>query len=88
MRRTRTALIYKQKSNLRAAHILLGHTKIETTVRYLGVDIKDALDLAEVIEVCIAVLRAPTTGPTAIGPNLAQAARDVLGKVLEHRTRT
>ena len=42
---------YKQTGNLRAVQILLGHTKIESTVRYLGVDIEDALALAEGTEV-------------------------------------
>ena len=51
LRRTKAALIYKQTGNLRAVQILLGHTKIESTVRYLGVDIEDALALAEGTEV-------------------------------------
>ncbi|MEQ7874689.1 tyrosine-type recombinase/integrase [Sphingomonas sp. ASV193] len=51
LRRTKAALIYKQTGNLRAVQILLGHTKIESTVRYLGVDIEDALALAESTEV-------------------------------------
>ena len=51
LRRTKAALIYKQTGNLRAVQILLGHTKIESTVRYLGVDIEDALALAEATEV-------------------------------------
>ena len=41
----------KATGNLRAVQILLGHTKIENTVRYLGVDVEDALTLAEGIEV-------------------------------------
>ena len=51
LRRTKAALIYKQTGNLRAVQILLGHTKIESTVRYLGVDIEDALALAVGTEV-------------------------------------
>ena len=50
-RRTKTSIIYKQTGNLRAVQILLGHTKIESTVRYLGVDIEDALALSEGTEV-------------------------------------
>jgi integrase len=51
LRRTKASIIYKQTSNLRAVQILLSHTKIESTVRYLGVDIEDALTLAEATEV-------------------------------------
>ena len=51
MRRTKASIIYKATGNLRAVQILLGHTKIENTVRYLGVDIEDALELAESTEV-------------------------------------
>lgn len=51
LRRTKAALIYKQTGNLSAVQILLGHTKIETTVRYLGVDVEDALQLAETTEI-------------------------------------
>lgn len=51
LRRTKAALIYKGTGNLRAIQILLGHTKIENTVRYLGVDIDDALTLAEKTEI-------------------------------------
>jgi integrase len=47
LRRTKVAIIYKATGNLRAVQILLGHTKIESTVRYLGVDVEDALTLAE-----------------------------------------
>jgi site-specific recombinase XerC len=43
LRRTKAAIIYKQTGNLRAVQILLGHAKIESTVRYLGVDVEDAL---------------------------------------------
>ncbi|MBB3773040.1 site-specific recombinase XerC [Angulomicrobium tetraedrale] len=51
LRHTKAALIYKATGNLRAIQILLGHTKIENTVRYLGVDIDDALTLAETTEI-------------------------------------
>jgi integrase len=51
LRRTKVSIIYNQTGNLRAVQILLGHTKIESTVRYLGVDIEDALALAEGTEI-------------------------------------
>jgi len=51
MRRTKATLIYKKNKNIRAAQILLGHTKIESTVRYLGVEVDDALELSEHIEI-------------------------------------
>lgn len=51
LRRTKASLIYKASGNLRAVQILLGHAKIENTVRYLGVDVEDALTLAEATEV-------------------------------------
>lgn len=51
LRRTKASMIYKATGNLRAVQILLGHTKIENTVRYLGVDIEDALTLAEHIDI-------------------------------------
>ena len=51
LRRTKASLIYRRTGNLRAVQILLGHTKIESTVRYLGVDFEDALILAECTEI-------------------------------------
>jgi integrase len=51
LRRTTVALIYKRTGNLRAVQILLGHTKLESTVRYLGVDAEDALTLSEATEI-------------------------------------
>jgi integrase len=51
LRRTKAALIYRKTGNLRAVQLLLGHTKIESTVRYLGVDVDDVLAIAEQIEV-------------------------------------
>lgn len=51
LRRTKASIIYKATGNLRAVQILLGHAKIDSTVRYLGVDVEDALELAERTEV-------------------------------------
>jgi integrase len=51
LRRTKASIIYKATGNLRAVQILLGHTNFENTVRYLGVDVEDALELAEATEV-------------------------------------
>lgn len=51
LRRTKASIIYKATGNPRAVQILLGHSKIENTVRYLGVDIEDALALAESTEI-------------------------------------
>jgi integrase len=51
IRRTKATLIYKRTGNLRAVQLLLGHTKIESTVRYLGVEVDDALEIAEQVEV-------------------------------------
>lgn len=51
LRRTKASIIYKASGNLRAVQILLGHAKIKNTVRYLGVDVEDALALAEGVEV-------------------------------------
>ncbi len=51
MRRTKASLIYRQTKNLRAVQILLGHTKLESTVRYLGIEVDDALEIAEQTEI-------------------------------------
>lgn len=51
LRRTKASIIYKQTKNLRAIQILLGHTKLESTVRYLGVEVDDALELSEHIDI-------------------------------------
>ena len=51
MRRTKATLIYQRTKNLRAIQLLLGHTKLESTVRYLGIELDDALDIAEKTEV-------------------------------------
>jgi integrase len=51
IRRTKATLIYRRTRNLRAVQLLLGHTKIESTVRYLGIEVDDALEMAEQTEV-------------------------------------
>jgi integrase len=51
MRRTKATLIYRRTRNLRAVQLLLGHTQLESTVRYLGIEVDDALDIAEQTEV-------------------------------------
>jgi integrase len=51
LRRTKASLIYRRTGNLRAVQLLLGHTKIESTVRYLGIDVEDALAIAEQVDV-------------------------------------
>jgi integrase len=50
MRRTKAAQIYRKTGNLRVVQLLLGHTKLESTVRYLGIEIDDALSMAEQID--------------------------------------
>jgi integrase len=51
LRRTKATLIYRRTGNLRPVQLLLGHTKVESTVRYLGIEVDDALAIAEQIEV-------------------------------------
>ena len=51
LRRTKAALIYRRTGNLRSVQLLLGHTKIESTVRYLGIEVDDALAIAEQVDV-------------------------------------
>jgi integrase len=51
LRRTKATLIYRRSGNLRAVQLLLGHKKIESTVRYLGIEVDDALAMAEQIDV-------------------------------------
>ena len=51
LRRTKAALFYRRTKNLRAVQLLLGHTKLESTVRYLGIEVDDALEMAEQTEV-------------------------------------
>ena len=58
MRRTKATLIYKRTKNLRAIQLLLGHTRLESTVRYLGIEVDDALEISEQTEIQCA----PTSG--------------------------
>jgi site-specific recombinase XerD len=51
LRRTKATLIYRRTKNLRAVQLLLGHAKVESTVRYLGVELDDALEIAEQTEI-------------------------------------
>jgi len=51
LRRTKATLIYRRTGNLRAVQLLLGHTKIESTVRYLGIEVDDAVAMAEQVDV-------------------------------------
>jgi len=51
LRRTKATLIYRKTKNLRAVQLLLGHTKLESTVRYLGVEVDDALEISEKTEI-------------------------------------
>lgn len=51
LRRTKVAQIYKKTGNLRADQLLLGHTNMDSTVRYLGVELEDALEISEGVEI-------------------------------------
>jgi integrase len=51
LRRTKATLIYRRTGNLRAVQLLLGHRKIESTVRYLGIEVDDALSIAEQVDI-------------------------------------
>jgi site-specific recombinase XerC len=51
MRRTKAAQIYRKTGNLRAVQLLLRHTKLESTVRYLGIEVDDALSISEQVEI-------------------------------------
>jgi integrase len=50
LRRTKATLVYRRTRNLRAVQLLLGHRRIESTVRYLGIEVDDALEMAEQTE--------------------------------------
>jgi len=51
MRRTKATLLYRRTKNLRAIQLLLGHSKLDSTVRYLGIEIDDALEMSEQMEI-------------------------------------
>jgi site-specific recombinase XerC len=51
MRRTNVARIYKKTGNLRAVQLLLGHTRLDGTVRYLGIELEDALEISERVDI-------------------------------------
>jgi integrase len=51
LQRTKAVLIYRRTGNLRAVQLLLGHTKIESTVRYLGIEVDDAIEIAEKVDI-------------------------------------
>ena len=51
LRRTKATLIYRRTKNLRAVQLLLGYTKLESTVQYLGIELDDALEIAEQTEI-------------------------------------
>jgi site-specific recombinase XerD len=51
MRRTKVSMLYRKTGNLRACQLLLGHTKLESTVRYLGVELDDALEMSAALEI-------------------------------------
>ena len=55
MRRTKVSILYKRDKNLRAIQLLLGHKKIESTVRYLGIDVQDALESAENLDIRVSL---------------------------------
>src|SRR5690606_27537903 len=68
MRRSKATLIYKMTKNLRTVQLLLGHTNMSSTVRYLGVEVDDALEIAESIEIKLRNLCpwSPQTLPTPV----------------------
>lgn len=66
LRRTKAAQICKKTGNLRAVQLLLGHTKLESTVRYLGIEVDDALSISEQVESLIQRKCGPVSGGAAI----------------------
>ena len=64
LRRTKAAEIYRKTGNLRAVQLLLGHTKVDSTVRYLGVELEDALSIAERIDIGATLANGPAVRHT------------------------
>jgi hypothetical protein len=62
LRRTKASLIYRRTKNLRAVHLLLGHTNLENTVSYLGIEVDDAFEMAEQTEVSLSAVSTPQRG--------------------------
>jgi hypothetical protein len=76
MRRTKAFLIYRRMKNLRTVQLLLGHTKLESTVRYLGIEVDDALEMAEQTEVWVFTCRRrDACQPTSDGRSLVLNGR-------------
>jgi integrase len=75
LRRTKASMIYRRTGNLRAVQLLLGHTKIESTVRYLGIDVDDALLIAEQVE--IQTQRRLVNEPPQNSPSISQQCLDL-----------
>ena len=79
MRRTKVTQIYRKTGNLRAVQLLLGHTKLASTVRYLGIEVDDALHIAEQIE------QSWTTGITPVVPKRHKRPVDRLYRTQDRR---
>jgi hypothetical protein len=77
LRRTKASLIYRKTGNIRAVQLLRGHTKLDSTVRYLGVEVDDALTIAEGIDVG-SFAPAGEGRPAFFGPLFAELGRRAL----------
>src|SRR3954451_24979055 len=90
MRRTKAAQIYRKTGNLRAVQLLLGHTKLESTVRYLGIEVDDALNIAEQIELWLSTNCGASSAPSLISrsPRVgATSALLIIARLQRSRTR-